>query len=136
MKISQKMAGFILVMLMSAAPALLAAKYDIKEMTPQVENALQNRQGRYSQIQHMKDGGILGEDNQGYVKVLKQIPDADAMASAENADRRVIYQAIVAQNNLGPAGLGPVQTAFAEVQREKAASGNFIQQPSGDWVQK
>lgn len=115
---------------------LFAAQYDIKEMTPEIEQALQNRQARYSQIQQMKGGGVLGEDNQGYVKVLKQLPDADAIASQENADRRTIYKAIVSQNGLGSEGLAAVQKVFAEVQREKAAGGDSIQLPSGDWVQK
>lgn len=128
------LAGCLL--MLSFATHLLAAQYDIQQMTPQIEQALANRQARYSQIQQLKDGGVLGEDNQGTVKVLKEFPEADSLAAAENSDRRVIYQAIVGQNNLGPGGLAAVQTVFAEVQRDKAAGGHFIQLPSGDWKQK
>jgi uncharacterized protein YdbL (DUF1318 family) len=129
-----KFSAFLL--LFAAVQPAFAGQYDIKEMTPEIEQALQNRQSRYSQIQQMKNGGVLGENNKGYVEVLKPLPDADAIASDENADRRKIYQAIVSQNNLGSAGMGPVQTAFAEVQREKASAGDYVQLPSGDWVQK
>jgi uncharacterized protein YdbL (DUF1318 family) len=125
-----------LLILIMNAPGLLAATYDIKEMTPAIESALQNRQARYGHIQEMKEGGILGEDSRGYVAVLKPFPDADSVASAENADRRTIYEAIVSQNNLGGEGLAQVEAAFAAVQREKARSGDSIQLPSGDWTKK
>ena len=61
----------------------IAAAYDIKEMTPAIEQALQNRQARYNQIQQMKEGGVLGEDNKGYVKVIRPLPEADAIVDAE-----------------------------------------------------
>ena len=118
-------------------PNLYAAQYDIKEMTPAIQQALQNRQSRYDQLQQLKSQGIIGENNQGYVEVMKRAAlDSDSMASAENQDRGVIYNAIVQQNNLPPAGIRQVQTAFADVQREKARSGDFVQMPSGDWQQK
>lgn len=133
---SKKILVLSFFLILTSSLPLFAAKYDIKEMTPAIEQALQNRQSRYSQIQQLKDGGVLGEDNQGYVKVLKSLPEADAIASTENADRRTIYNAIVEQNSLGAGGLAQVETVFAEVQRDKARSGDSIQLPSGDWAKK
>jgi uncharacterized protein len=113
-----------------------AAQYDIKEMTPAVDKAFSGRQSRYNSLTDLKTQGIVGEDNRGYVHALKQIPGAAEIVAAENDDRRAIYTAIVDQNNLGPAGLKQVEVVFAEVQREKAREGDFIQLPSGDWQQK
>lgn len=109
-----------------------AAQYDLKTMTPQISQALKNRQARYPQLQQMKKAGLVGENNQGYVESLAQ--QTNTIVSAENADRRIIYQALVDQNSLGPNGMREVQRAFAEVQREKAVFGEKVQSPSGDWI--
>ena len=113
-----------------------AATYDLKEITPVVQGAINGRQSRYQEIQRLKTSGVLGEDNQGFVKVLKPSPDADSLASGENADRQAIYQAMVDQNQLGPDGMAQVRSVFAEVQRGKAQPGEFVQLRSGEWVQK
>ncbi len=116
--------------------ALAAANYDIKQMTPAIQQALSNRQARYMSIQDWKTQGVLGENNQGLVSMLKNHPEAASLAAAENLDRDVIYQAIVDQNGLGPVGLPKVRLAFSEVQHDKARPGDSIQLASGAWVQK
>ncbi|HXV27661.1 MAG TPA: DUF1318 domain-containing protein [bacterium] len=127
----------ILASLCSSLPAAWAeANYDIKQMTPAIQQALHNRQDRYANLQSLKAQGILGEDNQGFVAALKSSPEASSMALAENNDRLVIYQAIVDQNQLGQAGLAKVKQVFAEVQREKARRGDYVQLASGEWTQK
>ena len=71
-----------------------------------------------------------------FIEVLKDSPEAAALAGAENQDREVIYQAIAGQNQLGSEGLAKVRSVFAEVQRGKAKPDEFIQLASGEWVQK
>ncbi len=115
---------------------LWAANYDLKEITPEVQQALDSRKARYGDLQRFKSEGTVGEDNQGFAKVLKDSPDASSAVEAENANRQVIYNAIVGQNNLGPGGMGDVRSVFAEVQRGKAKQGDYIQDRSGNWVQK
>lgn len=118
------------------SPSVFAGPYDLKEMTPTVEQALKNRQARYLQLQSLKQKGVVGEDNKGFVADLERDPQSAAMASSENRDRRIIYQALVDQNRLGPAGMTEVQRVFAEVQRDKASSGEYIQTPKGEWLRK
>lgn len=113
-----------------------AASYDIKNMTPEIQQALSGRQSRYSELQNLKASGAVGETSQGYVAALKPVPGAEEIANQENQDRRVIYQAIVSQNALGPQGMNEVERAFGEVQRDKARSGDMIQTSSGSWTQK
>ena len=114
-----------------------AATYDIREMTPAVRQAIENRQARYEQLQLLKMQGLAGEDNKGLTKVLKELPpDGHQLLESENRDREVIYQAIVEQNQLGPDGIGLVQSTFAEVQRGKARPGEYIQLGTGEWTQK
>lgn len=120
--------------ILTCAPLSWAGSYDIKEMTPEIQQSLSSRQARYSQLKQLKSEGAIGENNQGYVEALSGA--GNSLASAENADRRVIYSAIVQQNNLGGSGLAQVQKVFAEVQRDKAAPGESIQLASGEWSKK
>lgn len=105
-------------------------------MTPAVQQAIENRKARHSELQPLKLEGVVGEDNQGTVKVLKDSPEGARLAMSENQDREIIYQALAQQNGLGPGGLAQVREVFAEVQRGKARPGEFIQLRSGEWVQK
>ena len=59
-----------------------------------------------------------------------------AVVMAENADRKFIYKAIVEQNNLGEDALATVEGVFAGVQRDKAASGDKVQDAAGNWSAK
>lgn len=127
----------LVAVLLLTSPVYAGGKYEIRERTPEVENALHGRKARYNEIQSLKASGALGEDNRAYVKAFS--PSAEAIASAENADRRILYHAISEQNGLGTSGsegLTQVHNTFAEVQREKARSGDSIQLPNGEWVKK
>ncbi len=118
------------------APLGISADYNFKKMTPEIDQALKNRQARYSQLQDLKQEGLLGENNKGYVTDLKSNAAASSLAGAENQDRRIVYEALAEQNGLGRTGLLEVQKAFAEVQHEKSAAGDMIQDPSGNWIKK
>ncbi len=136
MNTSKKIALFTVLFAAASMGQAFAGAYDIKEMTPEIQGALSGRQQRYGELQQLKAQGALGESSRGYVEVLKDSGNAGSIASAENRDRQVIYQAIVSQNNLGPQGLEQVEIAFADVQRDKARSGDWIQSPSGSWSQR
>ena len=109
------------------------ANYSIKQMTPEVEAALNNRRDRFDALRELKSKGSIGENNSGYVEALS--PDAQDAATAENNDRKVIYQTIAEQNNLKDA-IGTIEKVFAQVQREKAQAGDKIQQEDGSWTTK
>ena len=126
----------IFLAVMIAMPLCFAGTYDFKEMTPAIEQALKNRQTRYQLLQSLKQEGAVGENNTGYVTNLKDNAKAIALTADENRDRRVIYEALAKQNALGNTGLLEVQRAFAEVQSEKAGTGDMIQSSSGDWKKK
>jgi uncharacterized protein YdbL (DUF1318 family) len=119
----------------TAQYACAEAKYSIKQMTPEVQSALNNRRDRFEQLRQLKHAGAVGENNHGYVEVLNKEGDAQSLASAENNDRRVIYQTIAEQNGLQGA-LDTIETVFAQVQRDKADSGDKIQDSNGQWSVK
>lgn len=128
----------ILAVIFITATSVHAQKtYDIKEMTPPVKSALESRRARFDQLAELKKQGIVGENNRGYTEVLASgVDNAAALVNAENADRKVIYQAIVEQNKLPATSLGLVEEVFAKVQRDKAAAGDKIQTVDGKWVTK
>jgi len=118
-----------------SVPAEAQAQYDIKTMTPEVEKALEGRRARYEQLKSLKAKGTIGENNKGYVESLIDDAETKKLADAENVDRKTIYTTIAAQNDLGDA-LKVIEETFAKVQREKAASGEMIQTPEGQWEKK
>ena len=109
------------------------AQYDIKEMTPEVKAALENRRVRYDKLREFKAQGMAGETNRGYVDVLTPNGEVSSLVDAENSDRRIIYQTIAQQNNLSNA-MATIEKVFAQVQRDKANPGDKIQNEDGSWI--
>lgn len=124
----------VLTVLMTAVCGIaLAQSYDIKEMTPQVKSALEARKGRFAELKSLKAQGLVGETNRGYVQTFGGDASVKGLVAAENKDRKAVYLAIVEQNNLGAGALDAVENVFAGVQRQKASSGDKIQDESGEW---
>ncbi|NTV28644.1 MAG: YdbL family protein [Candidatus Omnitrophica bacterium] len=129
--------GLSILILAAACSAVMAAgAYDIKEMTPAVQSALDGRKARYAELKSFKKQGAIGETSRGYVKALDASAGVREITEAENADRRVIYQAIVSQNELPGSELSTVEKVFAKVQRDKAESGEKVQDEDGQWGAK
>jgi uncharacterized protein YdbL (DUF1318 family) len=84
-------------------------------------------QERLPTIVKMKDSGIIGENNKG---LLEFVPGA---VSAENNDRRAVYNAIAKQQNTTATLVGErraIQIA------ESATAGHWLQDDSGKWYKK
>ena len=118
------------------AEIVSAATYDIKELTPSVKAALDGRRNRFDQLRALKEKGLVGENNRGYVEALGDDPQAKTIVDEENNDRRFIYKTIVEQNNLSPDAISTIETVFAQVQRDKANPGDKIQDAGGSWIKK
>ncbi len=124
-----------LLAVMIALPVFAEGKYSIKELTPEVQSALDNRRERFDQLRALKTAGEVGENNKGYVDSLKSGPAVDSIVVAENQDRKTIYQTIAQQNGLEDA-VGTIESVFAQVQRDKASAGEQIQMEDGNWTAK
>ena len=118
-----------------AVPVFADGKYSIKQMTPEVQSALDNRRDRFDQLRVLKASGTVGENNRGFAEVLQAATGADAIVDAENSDRKTIYQTIAQQNGLDNA-VATIESVFAQVQRDKAAAGDQIQTEDGRWMAK
>lgn len=128
----------VLTLLLAGVSARAAdeTNYQIKETTPAIQKALGGRQSRFQNIRALKEQGIVGENNQGFLEAVNPSSGAESLVVSENQDRSVIYNAIVEQNNLGTGGIVQVKKVFGEVQRERAKPGDLIQDFSGGWVKK
>ena len=127
--------AFIFLAITPTLPVWAQAKYSLKEMTPAAQAALDGRRSRFDQLAALKAKGVVGENNRGYVEVMGSDPSAPTIVQTENNDRAVVYKTIAEQNGL-MRQLDVIEKVFAQVQRDKAQSGEKIQNENGQWVTK
>ena len=113
-------------------------EYRLKTKTPAVQKVLNHRKARSPELQTLKSKALIGENNKGFLTVLKPSlqPKEKSLVDAENHDRKFIDSTVAAQNHLGSESLAKVEAEFAETRLERAGKGDFIQTPSGKWIQK
>ncbi|HUH38382.1 MAG TPA: YdbL family protein [Spongiibacteraceae bacterium] len=80
-----------------------------------------------------KQQGLVGEQPNGYLGVVKATPDAVQLVSDINAKRRQAYERIARDNGIT---LEQVSTLAGQKAIEKSAPGAYIQTPAGQWLQK
>ena len=80
----------------------------------------------------LKDKGLVGENNQGFLEIRSPQAQSD-LVTAENKDRAAVYQAIAKKTNTTPALVGQRRAAKLA---EMAHPGNWLQAPDGSWYQK
>lgn len=80
-----------------------------------------------------KSQGLVGEQPNGYLGVVKATPEAVELAADINAKRRTAYDAIAKKNG---ATLDQVAALAGQKAIEKAAPGTYVKTPDGQWVKK
>jgi uncharacterized protein YdbL (DUF1318 family) len=107
--------------------------------SPEVRKAAESRRERRPTLREWKSRGCIGETNQGLV-VARQGegcgPEVAGLIRAENADRRVIYDAFMKENHIPASDKPRVDSAFAKARQERARPNDLIQQADGQWVRK
>ena len=137
LKISFPWAFILLVM---AFGSMSCREHGIRlHKTPEVQKVLNRRHARAAELKTLKAKALIGENNKGFFMILKS-SDIHAreksLVEAENHDRKFIYNTVVMQNHLGEKGLAKVEEDFAKTHSARAMKGDFIQTPSGKWIQK
>ena len=112
--------------------------YRLKKGDPALQKVLDGRKARSPELRVLKTKGVIGENNRGFIEVLKPVLTAKGkdLIEAENHDRKFIYETVVRQNHLGDEGLAKVEEQYAKTRRERAKKGDRVQLPSGKWVRK
>ncbi len=92
---------------------------------------IESMKARLPTIIDMKSKGLVGEQPDGYLGVIKNEGGAQAVANAENSDRKAEYTKRAAAQGQTVEVLAGV-LGEARVRQEK--SGRFVRQKDGSWV--
>lgn len=91
-------------------------------------------QSRDAKVQSLKTAGTIGETSAGFVEVVKDAPrEVQKLLEEENADRKKLYALIATRD-----GVTAEVVADRAARRNfgRAAAGEFLKYPDGQWRQK
>ena len=117
----------------------VAATPRLNERSPEVVKVTEARRARRPTLREWKTRGCIGETNQGMLVARPGEgcgPEVADLISAENADRQVIYDAFMKENNIPASDSPRVRTAFAKARLERARANDWIQLENGQWTRK
>lgn len=84
-------------------------------------------------LDEAKAQGLVGEQRDGYLGVVRDGPGVRALVDEINLKRRQHYREIARQNNTS---LEAVAKITAKKVIERAPSGTIVEGPDGGWVRK
>jgi uncharacterized protein YdbL (DUF1318 family) len=84
-------------------------------------------------IKSLKDKGIIGENNTGYLEFIGKKKEQEDVVEAENSDRKQVYEAIAKQQSTTVEVVGKVRAVQIA---DKAQAGEWLQDANGKWYQK
>ncbi len=117
----KKIFAFFLIGYFIAGPMLFAD--DIKT----------RMKNRLPVILELKTKGIVGENNEGYLEFIGAKREKEDVIAAENEDRKTVYAAIANQQSTTVELVGKRRALQIS---QKADSGDWLQDASGNWYQK
>lgn len=80
-----------------------------------------------------KEQGLVGEQPNGYLGIVKSSPQAVELVSNVNEKRREAYRRIAQKNGIT---LNQVARIAGQKAIEKTEPGEYIKKPNGQWVKK
>ncbi len=98
-----------------------------------LDKAKQRMADRLPAVNRAKTEGHLGENNRGYLEVLRKDAGVTALADAENADRQKVYESIARDAKTDADAVGR-QRARQIADRSRA--GIMLQTADGTWYAK
>ena len=92
---------------------------------------------RFGDVEAAKKTGAVGENNRGFLEMIKPDAIADAeqrnnvqrVVAAENEDRKALYQEVARLNSDQNLTVGTVERIYAQKRLERAKSGEVFQLP-------
>jgi len=88
---------------------------------------------RLPEIKVLKDKGLVGENNNGFLEFVGQQKEKQDVVAAENQDRKMVYEAIAKQQGTTLELVGKHRAIQIS---DKARSGEWLQDANGKWYQK
>jgi uncharacterized protein len=97
-------------------------------------SALKDRMlARVPAINNLKDKGLIGENNTGYLEYRTGARPQQELIKAENQDRKTVYAEIARKQNVDITLVGQRR---AKQIRDIGGQGHWFQQPDGTWYKK
>ncbi|MBN1906576.1 MAG: YdbL family protein [Deltaproteobacteria bacterium] len=90
-------------------------------------------QERLPAVVELKKAGIVGENNLGYLEFVGATKKSEDIVTAENDDRKKVYEAIAKQSETTIELVGERR---AKQIAEKADPGEWLKDEAGKWYQK
>lgn len=97
------------------------------------QDVKQRMKERLPVIVELKARGVVGENNQGFLELLKGQTEKKEVVAAENQDRKTVYAEIAQKTGTDIQVVG--QRRAIQI-AEKANTGEWVQTAGGQWKQK
>ncbi len=118
-------------------PVQTAYAAEIKESSPRVQQIANSMKSRFSEVEAAKQTGAVGENNRGFLEMIKPDAIADAeqrnnaqkVIAADNEDRKALYQEVARLNSDQNLTVGTIERVYAQKRLERAKSGEAFQLP-------
>ncbi len=88
---------------------------------------------RIPAINALKDQGVIGENNKGFLEYRGAGKPQLTLVEAENSDRAAVYAAIGNSQGASPVLVGQRR---AKMIAENGQAGHWFQKPDGSWYKK
>ncbi|MDH5479335.1 MAG: YdbL family protein [Nitrosomonas sp.] len=118
------------------------ANANLEVNTPAIASVKQSMQDRHAQLVTYYEGGAVGFTKDGLLALrdasvvpLAQRQAVNALISAENQDRNVLYREIARANN-HPEWENNIRTTFGQRWIKLAKAGWWYQAANGSWAKK
>jgi uncharacterized protein YdbL (DUF1318 family) len=133
-------------MVMSSNFKLTEDKIGYSKNDNSVLDAIRNRKLNRARIDELKQLGIIGEQNKGFLEVIN--PDkigedleffnlVTLTVEEENRYREIILSRVFSMNeNIGEPTKNKIEYLFAKINIDNSAPGTWIQLIDGIWVKK
>jgi len=96
-----------------------------QSVSKEVEEAALRRRDRLNQLTQLQKAGIVGENKDGLLEILKEIDESGkSLVEDENTDRMIIYRALAKKNSVS---VEEIQKLYAKNNQEKAPTGTPIE---------
>lgn len=106
----------------------------------ELDEVQQRMISRKAPIEALKDVGVAGENNLGYLDFVAGKSSSDAkvkanqnLVNAENADRKIVYEAIAKKGKTTAEHVGKRR---AKQIAENEKPGHYIMDEKGNWIKK
>jgi len=123
-------------------PVKVAYAQELKSTSPLVKQIADRMRERFDEVQALKKTGAVGENNRGFLEMIKPgnlsgdeaKNEAQRLIAADNEDRKALYAEVARLNRGENVSVSTVERVYAKERLDRAKSGEWVQlPPEGEW---